>query len=63
MVSKNKERRKHVTVIRSDKEREADQYWAEKMQMSVHAWRRLALNIANGLSRIPSHWLKNRKDK
>jgi hypothetical protein len=41
--------RKYISIIRHEDEEEKDKLAAKNMHMSVHAWRRLMLNIANGL--------------
>jgi len=41
-----------ITIKRSLDEQEADRVAAEKAGLSVHAWRCLVLNVANGLSNL-----------
>lgn len=52
------ERRKHVTIIRNDEERAADERAAKDARMSAHAWRRAVLNAANGLAKLASQLQK-----
>jgi hypothetical protein len=41
---------KVITIKRKQKEIDADKRAAKRLGLSVHAWRRLALNLANGLA-------------